>query len=308
MKICIGGYAGCGNIGDDAILEGYLRDQPRENITVLTGDPKRDSRKFGVRCVGRMNPARVISVMRESDVFVCGGGSLLQNATGNPSLMYYLTLMRLARLCGCEVRLLAAGIGPIHGERAARRTVAALRECGEITVRDGDSRGWLMERGLSGDRIRVIKDPAASLELPPPDRLAYLKHEQGMGMREDYCCIVLQKTNRQQQNRLIDELSALVKRYGVTPVLLLFDSRSDRAVSRCVANAIGGRVVALREASEGLAWIGGGLFTVSMRLHPLIFACRTGAPSLGLSADSNEPKLKSFCGEMGIPHLFLSEL
>ena len=101
-SVCIGGYAGCGNLGDDAILQGYLEkraaDGTRGRVTVLAGHPRRSSRRFGVRCVGRKNPIAVLWALLSSESLLCGGGSLLQNATGDLSLYYYLALVRCAVL------------------------------------------------------------------------------------------------------------------------------------------------------------------------------------------------------------------
>ena len=108
----IGGYAGSGNMGDDAILQGYLEGltaEEKRRTVVLSGSPRWDGRRFGVRCVGRMRILSVALCMLRSDAFFLGGGSLLQNGTGNLSLLYYLGLLRLARFCSCKTEILAGG-------------------------------------------------------------------------------------------------------------------------------------------------------------------------------------------------------
>ena len=86
--LCIGGYAGCGNLGDDAILEGYLAslsaEQRKFRTVILTGRPRRDGRRFGVRCVGRKNLFSIFRCFLQSKVFVCGGGSPCSDSASEP--------------------------------------------------------------------------------------------------------------------------------------------------------------------------------------------------------------------------------
>ncbi len=86
MKIVVSGYYGFGNAGDEAILEAMLRDvralAPAVRVVVLSGDPADTSARFGVEAVPRMNPGAVMRALRGADLFLSGGGSLLQDATG----------------------------------------------------------------------------------------------------------------------------------------------------------------------------------------------------------------------------------
>ena len=312
MRICIGGYAGCGNMGDDAILQAVLSAMPAgHRVTVLTGKPRLDSRRFGVPCVGRMRPFAVRKAIRECDRFLCGGGSLLQNETGMLSLVYYLSLLRYAQRLGRPTVLLAAGIGPIKGKFAEAWVLNTLRSCCRIELRDRVSLAYLLQRGIDSSKLHPVEDPALKLELPPLGRLEYLMHEHGMKARERYFCAVLRPPVEGAAEGLTGavaaELQGLRQHLQAVPVFPILDP-ADRGFTLSVAHCLGGRVVTLREPSEGLAWIGGAVALVSMRLHGLIFACRTGTPAIGLSSSPAEPKLRAFCEDRGMPHLFLREL
>jgi glycosyltransferase involved in cell wall biosynthesis len=88
--VAIGGYFGCGNLGDDAILQAFIEytrtHYPNMRIFALTKHPFRDARRFGVQCFHRKNPLSVTAAFLRADAFLCGGGSLLQNVTGKLSL------------------------------------------------------------------------------------------------------------------------------------------------------------------------------------------------------------------------------
>ena len=308
---CIGGYAGCGNLGDDAILQAYLQKLSRgerRRTVVLSGDPRRDSRRFGVKCVGRKNPFGVVFVFLRSERFLCGGGSLLQNGTGNLSLAYYLGLLWLARTCGCKTEILAGGIGPIRGERAEKAVVRELQKCRRIVLRDENSRRWLEERGIRKGKMIVEEDPALRLRPPDEMRTLYLKKESGIPLERPYVCVVLRNGNGGCLQVIEDTLKCLASEVGLMPVFLVFDEVQDAEITRTVCKNVGGITVRLREATDGLAMIAGCACLLSMRLHGLIFSTAAGVPAVGISPIEDEPKLASFCHAHGIPHFTPSQL
>ena len=306
-SVCIGGYAGCKNLGDDAILLGYLSSlsyDQRQRVTVLSGSPREDRRRFLVRCVGRKNPFSVALAMLRSERFLCGGGSLLQNRSGRLSLLYYLALLRMARLFGCRTELFSSGIGPIIGEKNERRVARELAECERIEVRDAESYRYLRSLGIEEMRLAMSPDAALRLALPPPSRLRYLRHELGMGQSEDYFCLALTRP-REHSEILLQTVSAalgiFLKKHRLTPIFLVFDRREDVEFQTRIAKRIGGRVVIPRDAGEAMAWLSDARLLVGMRLHAILFARMTATPCIGISPSPSEPKLKSICRTAGEP-------
>ena len=124
MRIVLGGYYGCGNIGDDALLYGLLTglaDAPWQ-ITVLSGNPEETRRILGHHAVPRKNLSAIKEAIESADALVLGGGGLLQDKTSLLSLKYYTHLITIAKNANKKVVLLAQGIGPINsflGKRAA---------------------------------------------------------------------------------------------------------------------------------------------------------------------------------------------
>ena len=359
--VCVGGYAGCGNIGDDAILQGFLsrvtsEGMPRvvrcgtdtfpqdayrtachssgskplsgnapaeqqsssacavpphgpnllRRFTVLSGAPKRDARRFGVRCVNRKNPVSLLLAFLRSEYFLCGGGSLLQNATGNLSLCYYLGLLRMARLCGCHTALLSAGIGPLHGELAQQAVARELNHCVQVNLRDHDSLRSLSALGVRRELLSLSPDPALFMPTPPPSRLPFLLREAGIPLQAGYFCVVLHapcESSPELMRVIKASIRHIAEVHGLLPVFLLFDTKADGYPSAHISKAVDGKVLHLREASDAVAVISGARFLFAMRLHALIFSVIACTPALALSVSAYETKLASFARSAGIPHL-----
>lgn len=317
-SVCIGGYAGCGNIGDDAILQGYLKKLLQEKspcyasrITVLTGKPKQDRRRFGVRCINRRNPFAVIASFLRSEQFLCGGGSLLQNTTGTLSLLYYLTLLRLAAFCGCRVSLFAAGIGPLNGRFAEKQTFAAMRICEKTEVRDTDSYRLLLSAGIDREKLKLVPDPAFFLEPPPPSRLGYLLLEAKIPYGKKYFCIAVREADK-AEHTLLRSVTAAVRLFSVKhqmlPVFLEFDKKNDGYITEKICRKTNGRIIRLREASDAIAMLTGSEFLIGMRLHALIFSVIAGTPAIGISPSEQEPKMNTFCRSAAMEHLYPSDV
>ena len=86
-KYVISGYIGFDNFGDEAIcgiLTKYLKDKSAEKITVLSVNPEKTSRLYGVDSAPFLG---FIKPILDSDVLISSGGSLLQDITSLKSLL-----------------------------------------------------------------------------------------------------------------------------------------------------------------------------------------------------------------------------
>jgi polysaccharide pyruvyl transferase WcaK-like protein len=248
----------------------------------------------------------MVECFLRSERFLCGGGSLLQNGTGNLSLGYYLSLLRLARLCGCETELLAGGIGPLRGEWAERAVLRALERCNGIELRDSHSETLLRSWGIPSSKLRLRQDPAMGLPIPEVDRLIYLKREAGISRDQPYLCAAV-RWDHGCESQCAETVARTLGRFaderGILPVFLTFDSRRDSAVTQRCCELAGGVIPRLREPSDALCWISGATCMVSMRLHGLIFSASADVPAIGISPSLAEPKLATFCTARNFGHL-----
>ncbi len=162
--LLVGGYFGCGNLGDDAILLGLLqllREQaPEIRVSVLSGDLRATRALCRGKAYRRKSPLALLRAFLSADAFLLGGGSLLQNRTGRLSLAYYLGLLRLSRLLKKPAALFAAGIGPLLGEADQRKTCLALSSLSHVGLRDPLSLSLLRSLGLPSSLLSLGSDPA----------------------------------------------------------------------------------------------------------------------------------------------------
>ena len=108
-KILLLGYYGFGNAGDELILLSLLNEikhiTPETRITVLSNNPHKTSRDYGVRAVNRRNPLALVKEIWATDVVVLGGGGLLQDTTST-SLWRYLTRHRQRQVLPSQQHIL----------------------------------------------------------------------------------------------------------------------------------------------------------------------------------------------------------
>lgn len=304
-RILIGGYYGCGNRGDDAILLGFLRmmrdADPSVSVHALTKSPRRDARRFAIPCHGRKNPFSLLVALLRSDLFLCGGGSLLQDGTGRLSLFYYLTLLRLAKALGKKAVLYAAGVGPLLREGDLQKSVRVLNRLDRISLRDDASLCLLQRAGVRPDLLFRGSDTALFLPLPPPPRKDALLRSLGLSPSRDYLALLLRKPSRDATllPRLTDVIRSLCHQHALVPVLIPADTKSDLDCSLQAAEALGCPLLRPREASDVAALLSACRAGVTMRLHGAILGATVGTPMLCLSPDPRDSKLASFASSIG---------
>ena len=80
-NIVISGYYGFGNAGDEAMLCAIIdaiRDvEDDAHITVISGNPQETSRKHNIKAVGTFAAFGILNAIRNADLVISGGGSLL---------------------------------------------------------------------------------------------------------------------------------------------------------------------------------------------------------------------------------------
>ncbi|MCK4595213.1 polysaccharide pyruvyl transferase family protein, partial [candidate division WOR-3 bacterium] len=115
-RILISAYIGSANVGDEAIISSIIS-QIRSKIepvkiTVFSLNPSHTSSSFGVRVFSSWSILRVVYEIFKTDVYICGGGGIVQDETSIFSLPLVLWKPYLASLLNKKVMFYAIGIGP----------------------------------------------------------------------------------------------------------------------------------------------------------------------------------------------------
>lgn len=284
-RVLISGYYGFGNLGDELILRAILNDvrsvDPEGEITVLSVDPMRTAERFAVRAVHRTSPLDLVWSLRRCDLFISGGGTLLQDATSRRSLWYYLTILALAQRMGKRTMIYSQGVGPLLYPMDRRLTRRVLENVDAITLRDEESRKALEEIGLKHSVI-VTADPVLSLVEPGTTRDV---HRIGWVLHGGQC-----------GSRLLSVLEQTIRRLnqlGYRSCILPFHPQQDSAAAKHLVPWA--EELAAEQVQRDLGRCG---LIVSMRLHGLILGTAGGASVLALSQD---PKLERFLHSLHLP-------
>ncbi len=166
VKAAISGYYGFKNFGDEAILSvliSHLKSLGNVDITVFSSDTDFTSKAYSVNSVKRFDLKNVVKTIKDSDILISGGGSLLQDVTSLKSLVYYSLIIALGLLFNKKVIIFAQGIGPLNSKPAQFLVKNLLKFCSLVTVRDENSLNLLRKWKINAN---LVCDPIYSLDIP----------------------------------------------------------------------------------------------------------------------------------------------
>lgn len=293
--VIICGYHGFSNSGDETLLKVIVEDLkrvcPGVHITVLSMKPSKTAKANGVDAVFRYDPFKISRLMKTADLFVFGGGSLLQDATSTRSLYYYLTILKIALDNHVKVMLYGNGIGPLNKEKNRAATAKVLNRVQLITVRDEGSARLLEEIGVTVPEILVTADPVFALQLEYGGD-AGLRREARLPEGKKYAVFAIRKwkTLSQDHSR---ELAAfceeIYRQYDIVPLFVPMQYREDAEAACAVGKYITTPFSLIdrnMSVEEILSLIRNAEFVVAMRLHALIYSAIADTPAIALSYDT----------------------
>lgn len=296
----ISGYYGFKNIGDDAMLMAIidnLRAYKKDvRILVLSRNPIETRRVYNVDSINRFNLFEVLFIMKNSRLFINGGGSLIQDNTSTRSLFYYLGMIWLAKKMGMKVMIYANGIGPLNKDTNRKLTKAIVNQVDIITLREELSYSELESLNINKPKIIVTADPALTIDAKNEDHINQILISEGINPKETFIGLSVRKWSQHERYEVIIAQMAdhIIERYGAKPLFIPMHYPGDLAIIESIVSKMKGKGYVIRKkhsVSEMLGIIGKTQMLVGMRLHALIFAASLGVPIVGMVY---EPKVEGF--------------
>lgn len=288
-NILLAGYYGFGNLGDEAILQMFIKHFKESNninnIIVLSGNPEETSKRYDVKSVNRYSIVSIIKHMLRSDALIFGGGSLLQDVTSKRSIYYYLFLMWSAKLMGKKVVLLSQGIGPIIHKTNFKNASKILKKADIITVRDHMSMDILNSMNIENSKIKFSADPVIGLDLNND-----IKHNN----QKTRVCFTLRNWKNVE---LTDEICKVAEKLyddGIECIFICFYYNMDLPLLNELEAKLGNKAKFYKNrlsTQETMEIIKSVDLLVGIRLHAIILSASANVPFVALSYD---PKIEQF--------------
>lgn len=309
-KVLISGYYGFDNSGDDAILKAIVKDMREHNdkidITVLSNNPSKTEEMYPVKAINRFKLKEILRAMNSTNLFISGGGSLLQDVTSTRSLLYYLVIMKLAKLSKKPVMIYANGIGPINKKLNRILTRIVLNNVNLITLRDEGSREYIYELGVKNSNIHVTADPVFTLSPSSETSISKIFENEKIPREKELVGISIRqwKTADNLLEVLADSIKYILKEYDANVVLIPMHYPEDLEISleiEKMVNQEGCYVMRERYNVEEIMGVIKELeIIIAMRLHSLIYAATQEVPIVGLAYD---PKIVGILQSLGMDNI-----
>ncbi len=300
IRAVLCGYYGKGNAGDEALLASLLQMLP-EGVTplVLSGNPTETRKRYKVQSCDRNSAFRVLKAMRNSDFFIWGGGSLIQDVTSAASPLYYAGLMGLARQLGLKTIAWAQGIGPLKRELTRRVARQSFASCTAVSVRDRGSAELLADWKIP---FIIAPDPVWALDSSPVQGLWDLPAPR--------VAVTLRSHPALTPERLANLTEALINYQKATQACILlvpFQASQDLSIAESIQSQLPGsnQIFQIEDPRELKGLFRGVEMAIGMRYHSLIMAAAAECRCFALSYD---PKVSQLMTDLDLPGWELAQL
>ncbi len=284
-NVVISGYYGYDNFGDEAILSVIIDHlhMLRANITVLSHDPGKTSYYYQVNSVKNFNLLGIIFAIKNCDVLISGGGSLLQDVTSLKSLLYYSFVIWLAKLFNKQVIIFAQGIGPLQRQISQNIVRNLLSRCELVTVRDPKSADFLASWGINAG---LVSDPVFSLDLPRsnPEPVVGIQLRAFKTINDAFLQRLAEVVVREFPDKKIE--------------LYVFQNALDMRISQVFEKMlkqlypeIQTEIIHSISKNDFIIKISQLEYMIAMRFHAVLVAIKTGVPTIAINYDAKVAKL-----------------
>ncbi|QEK11453.1 polysaccharide pyruvyl transferase CsaB [Crassaminicella thermophila] len=297
-KVFIFGYYGFKNLGDEAILSSIIKtlkeNEPSVKIYALSYNVNHTEKIHGIIGVSRNHIKDIIYAIKNADLVISGGGSLLQDVTSSRSLLYYLGIIGISKLFKKPVLFFSNGFGPVKRKFNQYLTSKIVNKVDKIIVRDKQSKLDMEEIGINIP-IEVTTDATFVLESVHKERVKKIFRDEmipldkpliGISVRPWYVKENFIENMAKFSDYVIDK--------GVNVLFIPMQPAKDMEISKKIMNKMKKEAFILKreyKPDEILGIIKSLDILVGMRLHALIFAAIGTVPMIGIEYD---PKIAAF--------------
>lgn len=309
INLLIAGYHGYGNCGDEATLMAMTSNikemAPDVNITAISHIPELTKTEYNINSVQRFNAIEVMRAIVKSDIILSGGGTLIQNGTSTRSLLYYLSIIKFAKLFRKKVMLYSNGIGPVVGKINRKLVKLVVNNVDLITLREEFSARDLADIGVKKPKIHITADAAFTLKSISKENAINILKNENIPLDKEIIGISVREWNKAKDGlKYIKELTKVcdnMVKDGKTIVFIPMEHPKDLEVSKKIMAQMEEESYILAKnykPDEILGVVGEMNLILGMRLHMLLFSALKKVPMIGLVYD---PKIEYYLDVLNMP-------
>jgi len=241
--------------------------------------------------------------MVSSDLFISGGGGLIQDSTSRLSPYYYLFQIFLAQILGRRCYVMGQGIGPISSAFTRSLMGDLFSSAEAIVIRDIESKNLLLNILPAGKDVILGADIALLLEPAPADRAVDILYDESIDdLPQPVLGCILKGNPRNRKNiaYLVDALNSCLEQIGGSVLFIPFYPSEDLKFNELIMAGLKSPCAIIRKThkpSEILSLFRKADHILAGRLHALVFSALVSTPFTPLVYD---PKMSAFLDELGL--------
>ncbi len=296
-EICLVGYYGFGNIGDDAILLSAINEYIKAYdlyVRVLVNEQDYIYKMLeffeldgSVNFYNRWKVKEISEAIYYSDAVIFGGGGLFQDKTSFRSFLYYFFIALLAKIKNKKIIIERNSIGPISRKISKFLFSKVIQWAEYISVRDSLSLEFLLSNYPSFSEKYQKKEDFT---------LSYFSSELFSKLisstKKIDCLFILRESKN--INKIFEIIKILRESFKIKVIVF---QEEDLDLFADLVDFFEIEYPGKGEIFRTLEFIQSSKLVVSNRLHGIILALQNNVKTIAISVD---PKIEGFCKDYNI--------
>lgn len=298
-KIVISGYYGFNNFGDEISLQVIVKTLQDQGIdvTVLSSNPEMTVLTHGVISLYTFSIFDIIRQIFVSDALISGGGSLLQDKTSIKSFLYYIFVILTAKFLGKKIIIFSQGFAPLKNKYLERILKYVLANTSYISVRDKESKDYILDLGVKPSKVKAFCDCVWALEKKPIEREnnVIIQIRDWVDLTEDKLDILARMIARQFSSSSIRLLS-LQDAKDLKVINLLADKLQKFNLDVKILKGLN-----INQIEDVIA---SAKYLIAMRYHACLLGIKYNVPTLAISYDE---KVSNLAQKFNLSYVYVDE-
>ena len=209
-------------------------------------------------------------------MLISGGGTLFQDKTSTRSLIYYTSIINMAKMLGKKMMIYANGIGPLKNGANIARVKRSIERSDLVTLRDREAMELVESMEVKNKNIFMTTDPVFCLNPADDEVIDKILRENEIESNREMVIVAVRSWEKQGEftDIFANVCDYIIENYAKNVVFIVMQQPHDKVATKIIMSKMKNESYIINNISpiDMMGLMRRAKYVLSMRLHGLIFS------------------------------------